>query len=304
MLMEDISSYLALRRAAGYQLGPTERLLRNFARFCSTSGETTIQTTVAISWASQAPSTAQRARRLTMVRLLARHLHAENLDHEIPPENVFSKGQPLRREPVLLSPAGLENLLSAAAGLGAPEGHRAQTFYTLFALLATTGLRVSEALGLCLQDLTQDGLLIRETKFHKTRLVPLHLTAQAGLDRYLARRKTWGGLDDHLFVSRKGAALPYQTVVATFLRLARGIGLRGGPGQGGPRIHDLRHGFAVRSLEQCPLNALGVTRHMVALSTYLGHGHVAATHWYLHATPRLLEAIATVTEEFMKGGGL
>jgi integrase len=174
----------------------------------------------------------------------------------------------------------------------------------LFALLATTGLRVSEALGLCLQDLTQDGLLIRQTKFRKTRLVPLHPTAQVGLDRYLVRRKSWGGLDDHLFVSRQDTALPYQTVVATFLKLVRAIGLRGGPGQGGPRIHDLRHGFAVRSLEQCPPSALGVTRHMVALSTYLGHGHVAATYWYLHATPRLLETIAAVTEDFLEGGGL
>lgn len=177
-----------------------------------------------------------------------------------------------------------------------------QTYRTLFALLAATGLRVSEALGLRIIDVTDDGLVIREAKFRKKRLVPLHPTTRAAIGRYLAARRYWGGAEDHLFVSQHGGALPYQTVVATFLRLVRSVGLRGAPGQPGPRIHDLRHTFAVRALEQCPANPAAVTRHTLALSTYLGHGHVAATYWYLHATPRLLEAVADATEAFLGGG--
>ena len=124
-------------------------------------------------------------------------------------------------------------------------------YSTLFGLLAATGMRISEALALRLDDVTADGLIIRQTKFQKSRLLPLHETTQRALDRYLSVRMRLGTLDHALLVSTPGKAPSYNTVVAVFLRLARSIGLRGKPGQPGPRIHDLRHTFAVRSLEQC-----------------------------------------------------
>jgi integrase len=157
-------------------------------------------------------------------------------------------------------------------------------------------------LKLDLSDLTEDGLLIRATKFQKSRLVPLHESARRGLQQYVAARNRIATTTSTVFVSQRGAGLPYSTVNTTFLYLARSAELRGGPGLGGCRIHDLRHTFAVRSLEQCAGDRKAVARHMVALSTYLGHAHVSDTYWYLQATPRLLGDVAVAAEALHRGG--
>jgi integrase len=204
--------------------------------------------------------------------------------------------------PHIYPPAHLDQLLAAAAALDPPGGLRSQTFVTLLALLAATGLRVSEALALRLDDVTPDGLVIRVTKFRKSRLVPLHPSARRGLERYLAVRRTTAGVQPTVFVSVRGTALPYSTVNATFLALARRLGLHPGPGQRGPRIHDLRHTFAVRALEQCTGDRDAIRRHMVALSTYLGHAHVTDTYWYLQATPHLLREVAAAGEAHATAG--
>ena len=172
----------------------------------------------------------------------------------------------------------------------------------MLSLIACTGLRISEALKLELSDLTEDGLLIRATKFQKSRLVPLHDSANHSLQQYIAARCRFAPTASTLFVSRNGGKLTYPTVIRTFLILARSTGLRGGPGQTGCRLHDLRHTFAVRSLEQCPSDRRSVARHMAALSTYLGHAHVSDTYWYLQATPKLLGDIATAAEALHRGG--
>jgi integrase len=191
--------------------------------------------------------------------------------------------------------------MRAAAGLKPTGSIRPLTYSTLFGLIAATGMRVSEALALQLEDVTEDGLLVRETKFHKSRLLPLHDTTRRALEGYLAVRRRLGTLNGALFVSNTAAAPAYPTVVATFLRLARSVGLRGAPGERGPRIHDLRHSFAVRSLESCRADREAVARHIVALSTYLGHGHVTDTYWYLEATPILMRQIAEAGEALHKG---
>jgi integrase len=171
----------------------------------------------------------------------------------------------------------------------------------MFGLLAATGLRVSEALRLKLGDVTDDGLVIRETKFRKSRLVPLHPTVRDALTTYLAERTRFQTLDDSVFISLRGWKLAYGTVVGTFLAIVRDLGLRGHRGRG-PRIHDLRHTFAVRSLERCAMERATVARHVLALSTYLGHAHIADTYWYLQATPELLGGIADATEAHLAGG--
>jgi len=173
---------------------------------------------------------------------------------------------------------------------------------TLVSLIACTGLRISEALKLELSDLTEDGLVIRATKFQKSRLVPLHDSAIHNLHQYLVARCRFAPTVSTLFVSRSGGKLTYPTVNTTFLTMARSTGLRGGPGQKGCRLHDLRHTFAVRSLEQCTGDRRSVARHMAALSTYLGHAHVSDTYWYLQATPKLLGDIATAAEALHRGG--
>lgn len=196
----------------------------------------------------------------------------------------------------------ISRLVQAAAKLAPADSIRPATYSTLLALIATTGLRISEAIALQLDDITPAGLIVRHTKFRKTRLVPLHETARRGLERYLERRARVAGTTSAVFISNHGTALCYGTVNRVFLELARTLGLRGGPGAQGPRIHDLRHTFAVRSLEQCDGDRTAVARHMLALSTYLGHAHVADTYWYLHATPKLMEDIGLAGEQlFIQG---
>jgi integrase len=192
--------------------------------------------------------------------------------------------------------AEIHALLDAASALGPRGSIRAPTYSTFFGLIASTGLRVSEAIALRVDDITIDGLVIRESKFRKSRLVPVHPTTRDALGFYLGIRSRIAGADGSVFVSDRGTSLAYPTVISTFLKLVRKLGIHPGAGKRGPRIHDLRHAFAVRSLEQCPPGRDAVARHMQALSTYLGHVHLWDTYWYLEATPRLLADISAQGE--------
>lgn len=299
MLTAAIDSYLAVRRVAGFQLRVSEVLLRRFAEFAAIHGETHVGAQRAIEWAGQAPSPHQRCRRLDIVRIFARHARAEDARHEIPPAQVFTRYRPPFL-PVVFTPDQVRQLLVAAAQLRPAESLRPRTYTTLFSLLAVTGLRISEALALRIQDATPDGLVIRNTKFRKSRLVPLHASSDTGLRSYLARRSRVAGGCDHVFVSLRARPLAYPTVNAVFLALVRRIGLHPGAGHRGPRIHDLRHTFAVRALEACPTDRLQVAAHMLALSTYMGHAKLVSTYWYLHATPHLLADIADRCEDFAR----
>ena len=161
---------------------------------------------------------------------------------------------------------------------------------------------MSEAIGLLFDDLTSDGLVIRNSKFRKSRLVPLHETAQAGLERYLTLRRPYAPFDDHLFISLRRKPLLNADVDTAFKTAVDKIGIKRGPGLPRPTPHSLRHTFAVRALENCPDNRDLITRHMLALSTYLGHTNVAYTYWYLEATPHLMRNIAKSCESFIRGG--
>ena len=175
-------------------------------------------------------------------------------------------------------------------------------YATLFGLLAATGMRIAEALAVRLDDVTADGLVIRQTKFQKSRLLPLHATTQQALDRYLTARQKLDPTDHTLFLSVAGEPLPYNTVRRVFLQLLDRTHLAAAHAGRNPRIHDLRHTFAVRSLEQCRHDRAAVARHILALSTYLGHAHVTDTHWYLQATPLLMGQIAEAGERLLVGG--
>jgi integrase len=301
MLSEDVNRYVEHHRALGFKYRIQDRLLRNFAAFAEAQGDEAVRTQRALDWAGQAPSPQQRRNRLLTVRRFARAMQAEDARYQVPPTNAFGRVAFKRRTPHIYTAKEIMALLKAAARL-TPEGSiRPATYTTLFALLAATGLRSSEALALTLEDVTDDGLLIRETKFRKSRLVPLHETVQRRLDEYLIRRTQVGTSSPAVFVSQQGTALSYSTVVTVFLSLIRAIGLRAGPGQPGPCLHDLRHTFAVRSLEQCGTDPDNVKRHMLALSTYLGHAHVSDTYWYLQATPKLMTQIAEAGENLHQG---
>lgn len=299
MLTRLVDSYLELRRATGFQMKVQEYLLHDFVSFAEKREDTHIRSRTAIDWAGEAPSEGQRANRLGMVRVFARFARAEDPRHEVPPERIFSASR-AAYTPFIFTPAQVNELLVRASRLAPFKSIRPWTYCTLFSLLAVTGLRISEALNLRLTDVTPDGLLVRETKFRKSRLVPLHISTAEGLRRYLERRGAVA--DDHVFVSLQGRVLRYSTVVAIFLRLVRAIGIHPGPGHRGPRIHDLRHSFAVRVLESCSVvPPIEIEAHILALSTYLGHAELASTYWYIHATPHLLTDIADVSETFIQG---
>ncbi len=220
MLINSVDSYLNLRQALGFDLRNTASLLRRFARFASTQGETHVRAATAIDWARRGPSPGARDRRLKTVIRFARHVQAEDDRHEIPPDGVFGHHRQ-RRLPFIFTPADLSRLLEQARHLGPAGSLRPHTYYTLFALLSSTGLRVSEALALHLDDFTPDGLVIRKTKFRKSRLVPLHETVTAGIERYLERRLRLAGGDEHLFVSLRGRGLCYENVRGVFNSLAQ-----------------------------------------------------------------------------------
>jgi len=202
--------------------------------------------------------------------------------------------------PYILSADDIQRLVQAASQSGYRTLRR-NTYSTLFALLACTGLRVSEAIRLRYEDITPDGLVIRCSKFRKSRFVPLHETARAGLEQYLERRRPYAPFNDHVFVSLRRKPLRIEDVECAFRTAARKIGLPCQPQRPRPTPHSLRHTFAVRALETCPDGRDRITKHMLALSTYLGHGKVSDTYWYLQATPELMRNIAERCESRVAG---
>ena len=264
MLNEDITRYVELHRAMGFKFKLQACLLRHFARFAEPLGECFVRNETVLDWAAQAPSAAQRRGRLLVVRRFAWAMQAEDEHYEVLPADAFGRPTRNRRMPHIYTPEEIRRLLHAAGQLTPKGSIRPTTYVALFSLLVSTGLRISEALSLQIDDLTSDGLLIRNTKFRKTRLVPLHPTVQQGVDHYLACRRRVGGNDRFLFISMWGTRLAYRTVYAVFLELTRSIGLRGGPGSAGSCIHDMRHTFAVRAIEACHGGKDEVARHMLA----------------------------------------
>jgi len=200
MLTRDLDRYLELRRTLGHKLESTEILLRSFLRHAKVRGESLIYAESALAWAAETRTAHQCSRRLTVVIGLARFLHAEDPRHEIPPRSLACPIPP-RPLPHIFSAEQIRSLVQAAGQLPPPRTLRPLTFSTLFGLLAVTGLRISEALELRVEDFTRDGLVIRETKFRKTRLVPLHESTAAVLTRYLDRRLGLVTATDHIFVS-------------------------------------------------------------------------------------------------------
>jgi integrase/recombinase XerD len=300
-MISTVKRYLAVRRAAGFELTNTEYLLRSFARWAAQRGETHVRTESAIAWASQTVSVAQRDARLKTIWRFARYLRAEDNRHELPPANHFGYHKS-RRVPHIYSVVEIRRLLAAASQLGPVDSLQPHTYATLIGLLAVTGLRISEALALQFSHVTPQGLLIHKTKFQKTRLVPLHESTAAALDRYLIRRREhYGG--DRVFITEDGRPLRYRDVYPTFQKLAKAAGVSGSRGRR-PRWHELRHTFAVRALEASPKGRQQVGQHLLALATYMGHVNIGATYWYLEATPELLRDIARAAETFTRGGQL
>jgi integrase len=238
-MITAVETYLAMRRAAGFHLSNTAYLLRSFARFAADRQETHIRTATAIEWASASGSVAQRHTRCQTVCRFADYVRLEETRHESPPPNYFGYHK-TRRIPRIYSRGEIDRLVLAATQLPPPDSLRAHTYTTLISLLAATGLRISEALGLLISDITPNGLLIRKTKFQKTRLVPLHETTVAGLRRYLTGCRRMHAGAEPVFISTSGQPLAYPEVYRVFRQLWRSANLLPSRGRA-PRLHELRH---------------------------------------------------------------
>jgi integrase/recombinase XerD len=236
---------------------------------------------------------------LNAVVLLARFLYAEDAEHEVPPAHLFPPPQG-RLMPYIYSAEELGRIVAAAAKLPRTYALRRSTYATLFGLIASTGLRISEALNIRLSDVQPDGvLLILRGKGGKSRLIPLHSTVVAALNSYLASRLNFPTIDDHLFVSARTRGISRSMANYTFRRLVLHAGITQ-TGTRPCRSHDLRHTFATRPLEKCPTRREDVAAHFVALATYLGHVDITHTYWYLEATPELMTDIAASAEALVR----
>jgi len=303
MLTEAVDTYLAARRAVGFKLRDHEGILHDFAAFASAKGDTHVQRGTVLEWVGRGlRSPLRNCVRLRTVVRFARYLHAEDDRHEIPPEDACGHHRPQRRPPFLFSPAQVEALVRAALTLGPPNSLHPHVYSTLFGLLATAGLRISEALNLRIEDVTREGLVVRNTKFAKSRLLPLHPTTRARIERYLARRLKQAGSCPWMFVSIHGRQLHANTVRGVFRRLVYALGIAQPQDKLRPRLHDLRFYFANQALTMSPGDPDGISRHMLTLTTYLGHCDARNGYWYLEATPALFVKIADRCEAFASGG--
>lgn len=303
MLIEDVTRYVALYRRLGRNFAEQSRTLHLYARFAEGHGDCHVRLDRIRDWCATASSPNRARTCYDAVRRLAAFLNAEDPRHEVPPVGAFGRGKRPRPAPNLLDAGQISAILAAALDLGPKGSISPYTFHYLFGLLAVTGMRVSEALALQTDDFGSDGLTIRRGKFGKSRLLPIHPSTRRALAEYLAVRHDLKAHGDDLFVLSSGKAPSKVRAHAVFVQIARDLGMRPHDrGSPGPRLHDLRHSFAVRSLEGCLHDRQAVAHHMAGLSTYLGHTSMAHTYWYLEATPVLLHSIAAAGEHLFAEG--
>ena len=293
----ELDRYLSVRRSLGYGLGTAERILRRFIDFAERQGADHISTDLFLRWQS-AFGRANRqtwAGRLRIVRLFAQWLHGIDPGHEVPPQALIP-GRYRRARPYIYSEEEIRRIVDADARLPSIKGIRALTYSTLFGLIAVTGLRVSEAICLDVGDVDLEiGLLsLRRGKLGKARLLPLSDSTTAQLCAYAKERdRLLGARSESFFVSECGTRPTDGNARYAFACVCQNIGLRRAEkfkrhGRG-PRIHDLRHSFAVRTLVDWYRTGKDPAREMIKLTTYLGHANPASTYWYIEAVPELLE---------------
>ncbi|MDN5896960.1 MAG: tyrosine-type recombinase/integrase [Nocardioides sp.] len=297
---DHVADYLRLRRQLGAGLAWDEHLLGQYTAHLAASGDETITVTGAVAWAGFLPAgvttrpATRASTRLTALRGFAVYMHALDPVHEVPPHGVFAR--PVQRPtPHIYTNAEITALLEAAGQLD--RGVRAQTYPVLFALLAATGLRVGEALGLDRDDVNlETGVLsVSRGKSGTPRLVPVHERTRTALERYAAwrdeRDQNPDGGNGPFFTERDGARLRYGNARGAFVQACNAAGIRTETQH--PRMHSLRHTFAVNTLLGWYRDGVDVAARMPVLSTYLGHTDPANTYWYLSAVPELLAHAAT-----------
>lgn len=292
-LREAVQDYLALRRSLGFKLRASQDSLTEFVAFLEQREVTRITTAIALEWALRKPQTrpGRAADRLRHIRGFARHHLASDPTTEIPPVGLLPS-RLRRRQPYLYSDDQVARLLACALKLPPRDGLRPWTYHCFLGLLSVTGLRLGEAIRLELGDvdLDQGVLTIRQTKFGKSRLVPVDDTTKTELARYRARRDRLlrGRPQRRFFVSCRGTPLDPGSIHRTFYQLLDQAGVHAPANAPRPRLHDLRHRFALQALLRWYRTGDDVERRLPMLSTYLGHVCIENTYWYLSACPELM----------------
>jgi integrase/recombinase XerD len=282
-LRAALEDYLALRRALGFKLDNAGRLLGQFVDYLEERGIDTITTDDALAWVSLPAGASPHWLRIRLgaVRGFAAYLHGLDASVMVPPPGLLRSG-PCRATPYLYSAGEIVSLLKATAELR--PALRAATYYSLIGLLAVTGMRIGEAIALDDQDLDPERavLVVRNSKFGKSRLVPLHPTTAAALTRYLELRDELCPRrpSPALFVSGRGTRLLHSNIQLTFAGLTKRCGIARRSASCRPRVHDLRHAFAVTSLLGWYATGEDVAAMLPRLATYLGHTDPKHTFWY------------------------
>lgn len=290
-LRDALADYLTLRRALGYRLERPEKLLNQYLTGLEAAGQDVVTVQNALAWAQLPANGASNwwGYRLSTVRGFATYLHALDPVHQVPPAELLPQ-RPQRATPYLYAESDVAALMAAASSLKTPL--RRATLATLIGLLAVTGIRVGEAIALDRTDvdLRSGRLVVRHGKFDKTRELWLHPTTVGALRRYQRLRDRVAPRTDTaaLFVSTAGTRLLYCNVHHTFHRLVARAGLTSRSTRCRPRIHDLRHSFAVRAMIEAYASGQDGQVRLTLLSTWLGHVHPASTYWYLSASPDLM----------------
>jgi len=295
-LREATEQYLAVRRSLGFQLRQPEATLRTFVAFAQEQGADYITVDLMLRWAKTLGTVqaSTRADWLAMVRRFALWRSTADSRTEVPPENLMP-ARYRRKAPYIYKDEEVERLVRTAEELPSPAGLRGLTYSTFFGLIAVTGMRISEALALDRDDIDlEHGVLtIRQTKFGQSRLVPIHSSTIIALQRYAQRRDLLlpRTATPAFFLAERGTRITQWSARYNFAKVSQRIDLRT-PTRGygrGPRVHDLRHRFAVRTLIDWYRAGLDVEREIPKLATFLGHAHVNDTYWYLEAVPELLQ---------------
>jgi len=306
----QVEDFLSMRAALGFNVENHGWLLRDFARYAKRVGHRgPVTIDLAVRWAiSPCEGDAARGeRRLGAIRQFARHRLTFEPGTAIPPVGLIGRIPRRRPPPHIYSEAEVAALIKECGRLRPQEGLRPKTYRAFFSLLVSTGLRLSEARRLERRDvdLAEGLLLIRESKFRKSRFVPLHVSAVQGLARYAAARDAQGGLppSDFFFCTERSPALGRAAVQKTFSRMRERLHWSSSARTRSPRIHDLRHTFAVRRLVRWYEEGVDVNRKILALATYLGHAKITEMYWYLSAVPELLAIPSASFEHFASREG-
>jgi integrase/recombinase XerD len=306
-LRQAAEEYLATRRALGFVLSTQGRLLLDFVDHCERHAIVTVTTDAAVAWAIGTTRSQDRlwwARRLMVVRIFARYLQALDPATQVPPMDVLPHAY-RRTTPYLYSAQQLADLVQAASLLR--PRLRALTYAAVIGLLASCGLRISEACRLDEGDVDLDEgvLTVRGSKFGKSRIVPVHPTTLGALRIYVGRRDLLcpDPASAAFFLNSRGRRLDAHNVSHTFAEILQTAGITAPPGARRPRIHDLRHSFTVATLLAWYRDGGDVAARLPLLSTYLGHVDPKSTYWYLQATPELLEAAADRLERAGQDAG-